>query len=55
MLQSYYIMNVSDEKPKFIISRKPFTSDEGVEDVGNYELEDAYYDGMAFRYVMMVI
>jgi len=48
-------MNVSDEKPKFIISRKPFVADEGVEETGNYELEDAYHDGMTFRYAMMVV
>ena len=41
-------MNVSDEKPKFIISRKPFSSDEGVIETGNYELKDAYYNGMVF-------
>lgn len=54
-LKTYYIMNVSDEKPKFIVSKKPFATDEGVEETDNYELEDAYYAGMAFRYVMMII
>ena len=48
-------MNVSDDKPKFIISRKPFSSDEGVIETGNYELKDAYYDGMIFQYAMMII
>lgn len=54
-LKTYYIMNVSDEKPKFIISKKPFATDEGVKETDNYELEDTYYAGMAFRYVMMII
>lgn len=54
-IKTYYIMNVSDEKPKFIISRKPFSSDEGVIETGNYELKDAYYNGMIFQYVMMII
>lgn len=54
-LKTYYIMNVSDEKPKFIISRKPFSVDEGIEETDNYELEDQYYAGMAFQYIMMVI
>lgn len=54
-IKTYYIMNVSDEKPKFIISRKPFSSDEGVIETGNYELKDEYYDGMIFQYAMMII
>lgn len=54
-IKTYYIMNVSDEKPKFIISRKPFSSDEGVIETGNYELKDAYYNGMIFQYAMMII
>lgn len=55
ILKTYYIMNVSDEKPKFIVSRSPFIADDCVEETSNYELEDQYYSGMKFRYAMMVI
>ena len=55
VLKTYYIMNVSDEKPKFIISKKPFSANEGTKEYGNYELEDQYYDGMKFQYAMMII
>lgn len=56
IIKTYYIMNVSDDKPKFIVSRTPFVgNDHGVIEHGNYELENVYYPGMTFRYVMMVI
>lgn len=40
-IASYYIMNVSDDKPKFVISRQPFSSVSmpTADDNGNYELE----------------
>ena len=63
ILKRYYIMNVSDNKPKFIISRKPFktttnynnTNDINNYEVDNYELEDIYYDGTLFRYIRFTI
>jgi hypothetical protein len=48
-------MNVSDNKPKFIISREPFKSLDTYDDTDNYELEDMYYAGMTFRYIRFII
>ena len=39
VIKSYYIMNVSDEKPKFRIQRTPFTDSYHVVETDNYELE----------------
>lgn len=39
VIKSYYIMNVSDEKPKFRIQRTPFTDSHYVIETDNYELE----------------
>lgn len=55
ILKRYYIMNVSDNKPKFIISREPFKSLDTYDDTDNYELEDVYYAGMTFRYIRFII
>ena len=55
-IATYYIMNVSDDKPKFIISRKPFSASIEIQQQNhNYELEDPYQYGMKFRYMMLVI
>ena len=41
LVRTYYIMNVSDDKPKFIISRKPFAGiDEGDWHVSNTDYEE---------------
>ena len=49
-------MNVSDDKPKFIISRKPFNiSSKLEEEDDNYETTSSYANGMKFRYIMMVV
>ena len=40
-IATYYIMNVSDDKPKFIVSRKPFMPLPEASSDDDYELEDS--------------
>lgn len=53
--RSYYIMNVSDSKPKFVIQRTPFEVEKSVDETDNYELAEMYQDGIMFRYVRLVV
>ena len=39
-IATYYIMNVSDDKPKFIVSRKSFMPLPEASSDDDYELED---------------